>query len=80
MIKEYVITGKGYYQVMTNDPFIRGLEMCDIEYGYEHINFKGTQEQLDTFVKKLIEDETNFKLIDWFEKEEYNNLKRIPLL
>tara|TARA_R110000824_G_scaffold313104_2_gene499970 strand:- start:15 stop:254 length:240 start_codon:yes stop_codon:yes gene_type:complete len=79
-MKEYIITGKGNYKTMVNDPFIKGLEMCDIQSGYRHIKFKGTEKQLDAFVEKLIEDETNFKFIDWFEKDEYNNLERIPLL
>ena len=56
------------------------MEMCDIKSGYGYIEFKGTEEQLDAFVMTLIKDETYFKYRDHFEKEEYNNLERIPLL
>ena len=49
MIKEYIITGKGYYKTMVSDPFIKGMEMCDIKSGYGYIEFKGTEEQLDAF-------------------------------
>tara|TARA_R100001594_G_C3850289_1_gene218273 strand:+ start:60 stop:302 length:243 start_codon:yes stop_codon:yes gene_type:complete len=80
MVKEYIITGRGYYKTMVSDPIIKGAEMCDIKSGYGYIEFKGTEEQLETFVDKLIEDEANFKYRDWFEKDEYNNLERIPIL
>ena len=80
MVKEYIITGRGYYKTMVSDPIIKGAEMCDIKSGYGYIEFKGTEEQLETFVVKLIEDEANFKYIVWFEKDEYNNLERIPIL
>ena len=80
MVKEYIITGRGYYKTMVSDPIIKGAEMCDIKSGYGYIEFKGTEEQLETFVYKLIEDEANFKYRDWFEKDEYNNLERIPIL
>ena len=80
MIKEYIITGKGYYKTMVSDPFIKGMEMCDIKSGYGYIEFKGTEEQLDAFVMTLIKDETYFKYRDHFTKEEYNNLERIPIL
>ena len=80
MIKEYIITGKGYYNNCVEHPLSLGLQIGDIEYKRGVINFKGTEEQLETFVDILIEDETSFKFIDWFEKEEYNNLERIPLL
>jgi cellobiose phosphorylase len=80
MVKEYIITGRGYYKTVVSDPIIKGAEMCDIKSGYGYIEFKGTEEQLETFVDKLIEDEANFKYRDWFEKDEYNNLERIPIL
>ena len=80
MVKEYIITGRGYYKTMVSDPIIKGAEMCDIKSGYGYIEFKGTEEQLETFVDKLIEDEANFKYRDWFEKDEYNNLERITIL
>ena len=80
MVKEYIITGRGFYKTMVSDPIIKGAEMCDIKSGYGYIEFKGTEEQLETFVDKLIEDEANFKYRDWFEKDEYNNLERIPIL
>tara|TARA_Y100001938_G_scaffold111852_1_gene153151 strand:- start:59 stop:298 length:240 start_codon:yes stop_codon:yes gene_type:complete len=79
-MKEYIITGRGYYKTMVSDPFIKGMEMCDIKSGYGYIEFKGTQEQLESFVDKLIQDETYFKYRDWFTKEEYDNLERIPIL
>jgi hypothetical protein len=63
-MKEYIITGKGYYKTMVSDPFIKGMEMCDIKSGYGYIEFKGTEEQLDAFVMTLIKDETYFKYRD----------------
>jgi hypothetical protein len=79
MIKEYIITGEGYYNTKVASP-ISLEEIGDIEWKRGAIHFKGTQEQLESFVMTLIEDETYFKYRDWFEKDEYNNLKRIPIL
>ena len=79
-MKEYIITGKGYYKTMVNSPLSVKLEMCDIEYKRGIISFKGTEEQLETFIETLIEDETYFKYRDHFTKDEFNNLERIPIL
>ena len=69
MVKEYIITGRGYYKTMVSDPIIKGAEMCDIKSGYGYIEFKGTEEQLETFVDQLMENEATFKVIDYFEKD-----------
>ena len=79
MIKEYIITGEGYYNTQVTSP-ISLKEIGDIKWQRGAIHFKGTQEQLESFVKTLIEDETYFKYRDWFEKDKYDNLERIPIL
>ena len=80
MIKEYIIIGEGYYNTQVANPLSLGLEIGDIQWQGGAIHFKGTEEQLESFLMTLIEDETYFKYRDWFEKEEFNNLERIPLL
>jgi hypothetical protein len=56
-MKDYIIQGKGYWNVQTNDP-------TDIESSYNHIKFKGTEKQLDSFLSQLIEQgEAAFKVI-----------------
>ena len=80
MKKEYIITGSGYYNTNVEHPLNLGLEIGDIEWKRGVINFKGTEKQLESFIDLLLEDETYFKFRDVFTKEEYDNLKRIPLL
>ena len=79
MIKEYIIIGEGYYNTQVASP-ISLKEIGDIKWQGGAINFKGTEEQLESFVMTLIEDETYFKYRDWFEKDEYNNLEKLYLL
>ena len=67
-MKRYVITGKGYFNVTANDPFIGGVEVSDIQTKYGNIEFTGTEKQLEKFVSKLMENEESFKVIDYFEK------------
>ena len=78
-MKEYIITGDGYYNTQVASP-VSLKEIGDITWQRGAIHFKGTQEQLDAFLDTLIEDETYFKYRDHFTKEEYNNLERIPIL
>jgi hypothetical protein len=61
--KDYIISGKGYYNTMVNDPFIRGVEVSDIKCGYGHIKFTGTDKQLDKLLDHLYQDEKYFKVI-----------------
>jgi hypothetical protein len=63
MIKEFRIDGKGYYNVMENDAVIPFVEMCDIQFGYGHIKFKGTDKQLDGFLEEIQKNEMYFKVI-----------------
>ena len=79
MIKEYIIICEGYYNTLVSSP-ISLKEIGDIKWKRGAIHFKGTQEQLEYFVDTLIQDETYFKYRDWFTKEEYDNLERIPIL
>jgi len=79
MVKEYIITGEGYYNTLVSSP-ISLKEIGDIKWQKGAIHFKGTQEQLESFVDTLIQDETYFKYRDWFTKEEYDNLERITIL
>ena len=79
-MKDYIIQGKGYWNVQLNDPFISGVETTDIESSYNHIKFKGTEKQLDSFLKQLREQgEAQFKIIgiiedDPVQEEYYKNL------
>ncbi len=79
MVQEYIITGEGYYNTQVASP-VSLKEIGDIKWGRGAIHFKGTPEQLDTFIDTLIQDETYFKYRDHFTKEEYNNLERITIL
>ena len=62
-IKEFRIDGKGYYNVMENDPALPFVEMCDIQFGYGHIKFKGTDKQLDNFLIEIGKNQMGFKEI-----------------
>ena len=75
-MKNYLIQGKGYWNVQLNDPFISGVQTTDIDSSYNHIKFKGTEKQLDSFLSQLIEQgEAAFKVIGIIEdnpiEEEY---------
>ena len=78
-MKEYIIKGYGYYNTQVASP-VSLKEIGDIKWSRGAIHFKGTEEQLDSFIDTLIQDETYFKYRDHFTKEEYNNLERIPIL
>ena len=79
-MKNYIIQGKGYWNVQLNDPFISGVQTTDIESSYNHIKFKGTEKQLDSFLKQLREQgDSQFKIIgiiedDPVQEEYYKNL------
>ena len=62
MIKEYLIQGKGYFGRMVDSP-VPGIEIGDIKFGYGYIEFKGSEKQLDLFLKSLYKDESTFKVI-----------------
>ena len=63
-MKNYLIQGKGYWNVQLNDPFISGVQTTDIDSSYNHIAFKGTEKQLDSFLDQLIQQgEAAFKVI-----------------
>ena len=79
MIQEYIITGEGYYNTKVASP-VSLKEIGDITWSRGVIRFKGTPEQLDSFIDALIQDETYFKYRDHFTKDEYNNLERITIL
>ena len=79
-MKDYIIQGKGYWNVQLNDPFISGVQTTDIQSSYNHIKFKGTEKQLDSFLSQLIEQgEAAFKVIgiiedNPIEEESFKNL------
>lgn len=79
MIKEYIITGDGYYNSRVDSP-ISLEQIGDVEWKKGAIHFKGTEKQLEAFIDTLFEDETYFKYRDHFTKDEFNNLKRISIL
>ena len=62
-IKEFRIDGKGCYNVIENDPAIPFVEVCDIQFGYGHIKFKGTDKQLDDFLIEIGSNQMYFKAI-----------------
>lgn len=63
-MNRYLLQGKGYFNVTTNDPFISGIEITDIQSSYGYIKFTGTEKELNKFCDKLIEQgEQTFKLI-----------------
>ena len=75
-MNKYIIQGKGYWNLQLNDPFISGVQTTDIESSYNHISFKGTEKQLDSFLKQLREQgDAQFKVIGVIEddpvQEEY---------
>jgi len=78
-MKEYIITGDGYYNTQVASP--TSLKpIGDITWQRNAIHFKGTEDQLDAFIDTLIQDETYFKYRSCFTKEEYDNLERINIL
>ena len=70
MIKEYIITGKGYFKTMVHNPFSIKMDMCDIKTSYGYIHFKGTKKQLNDFICDLIDNESTIKYITHYIKEE----------
>ena len=67
-MKDYLIQGKGYFNKLENDPVLTGVETSDISSGYGYIKFRGTENQLSSFLEHLYEDEATFKVIGIFEK------------
>ena len=70
MIKKYIIKGKGYFNTTVDDPFIKGIEISDLSCRYGRIEFRGTEEQLDKFIYRLIDNENTFKYITHHEEGE----------
>ena len=70
MIKEYLIQGKGFFNYTTNHYYLSNQEVSDIKSSYGLIEFKGTEEQLQQFLKKLMKDEKYFKVIGIHEHNE----------
>jgi hypothetical protein len=69
MIKEYIIKGKGYFKCNVENPFNLNLQISDLQLSYGQINFTGTEKELDKFIYNLIQDESTFKMITYFEKD-----------
>jgi len=69
MKKQWIITGKGYFQITVDDPFFKNIKISDLTYTYGEISLIATEEELDKFIYKLIEDESTFKYISHFEKD-----------
>ena len=71
MIKEYIISGKGYFPVRNHQDYtVVGVETSDIHWTQDQITFTGTEEQLQQFLKKLMKDEKYFKVIGIHEHNE----------
>ena len=71
MNKTYIIAGKGYFPVRHQlDYSVVGVETSDIYWTHDQIIFKGTEEQLQQFLKKLMKDEKYFKVIGIHEHNE----------
>lgn len=70
MIKQYTIQGKGYFNYITKDTYLSNKEFTDIKCRYGCIEFKGTEKQLDSFLEKLYDDESSFKVIGVHEEDE----------
>ena len=68
MIKNYIIMGKGFVNKIVADPFLKGMEVADVEYRYGQIRLKTTKKKLEEFVDNLIDNEQDFKVIDYFEE------------
>jgi len=68
MKKKYIIFGKGYANAIVSDPFISNKEIADIKFGYGKISLTTTEKELEKFVSKLIKNEADFKVIDYFEE------------
>ena len=68
MKKKYIIFGKGYANTTVSDPFISNKEISDIQYGYGQIKLTTTEKELEKFVIKLMKNEAEFKVIDYFEE------------
>ena len=69
MIKNYIIMGKGFVNKIVADPFLKGMEVADVEYSYGQIRLKTTEKKLEEFVEHLMDNEQDFKVIDYFEKD-----------
>tara|TARA_R100000655_G_scaffold25878_2_gene53410 strand:+ start:4462 stop:4713 length:252 start_codon:yes stop_codon:yes gene_type:complete len=70
MIKQYTIQGKGYFNYITKDTYLSNKEFTDIKCSCGCIEFKGTEKQLDSFLEKLYDDESTFKVIGVHEEDE----------
>ena len=71
MVQEYIITGDGYYNTKVASP-VSLKEIGDITWRRGAIRFKGTEEQLETFIETLIE-ETEVADIELLINKDQNN-------
>ena len=69
MKKQWIITGKGYFEIEVDDPFLKNIKISDLTYTYGEISLIATEDELDKFIYKLIEDESYFKYTGHFEKD-----------
>ena len=73
--------GKGFVNKIVADPFLKGTEVADVEYSYGQIRLKTTEKKLEEFVDNLIDNEQDFKVIDYFEENKrYNKTELISLI
>lgn len=68
-MKNWIIKGKGYFNTGVSHPYSINSEISDIKYTYGEITFKGTKKAFNKFVESVMEDESTFKVIDYFEKD-----------
>ena len=69
MKKKWIIKGKGYFNTNVTSPHSLNIQISDIETSYGQIDFTGTEQELEKIIDLLIEDESSFKMIDYFEKD-----------
>lgn len=65
-MKDFVITVKGYLPTMVADMQLN-RQYADVQYGYDKIEMKGTDEDLSAFIKELRKKSPGINIvgIDW---------------
>tara|TARA_R100000742_G_C4236818_1_gene57263 strand:+ start:143 stop:541 length:399 start_codon:yes stop_codon:yes gene_type:complete len=68
-IKNWIITGKGFINCGVENPYNLNLEITDLKYKYNQIELTATEDDVEKFVEKLMQDEASFKVTGYFEKD-----------
>ena len=70
----YFIQISGHIPEMRQSEFILG-NASDYHFGSGYIRYRGTGQDLNLFLSKLMKDETYFKVIGIFDDTTFNTLK-----